>query len=418
MSNPLSVRMWNAIGACALAAVLAGCGAVPATQANGASSREPAERASTSPATTPTPTAVPVTVKSNVKDGADRVGVDTLVKVSAANGTVTKVTLAYTGTDTRGRAVKGTVPGRLSKDKTTWTATDRLEPGAAYVLAATASSTTRASTTASSTTSRVRFRTENLTLAQQTFPEIYPLPASTVGVGMPVMINFDVPVKNKAEFEKNLRVTAVPAQAGSWRWFSDTQVRYRPKQYWKPGTKVTVNADLNGVNAGGGIYGQKSAKTSFTVARSLIVKVNLATDVAKVYRGNKLVRTIYVSGGKPGWQTRSGVKLIMGKEWNKKMTNEMIGAKEDYSLTAAYALRITNSGEFLHSAPWNSAHFGRRNASHGCTGMSNADAGWLINQTLIGDPVITTGSSRRMELGNGFGDWNVSYGKYKQGSAL
>ena len=108
----------------------------------------------------------------------------------------------------------------------------------------------------------------------------------------------------------------------------------------------------------------------------------------------------------------------MGKEYNKKMTNEMIGAKEDYSLTAAYAMRITNSGEFLHSAPWNAGYFGRSNASHGCTGMSTADAAWLISHTLIGDPVITTGTSRHMELGNGYGDWNLSYKQYHKGSAL
>ena len=108
----------------------------------------------------------------------------------------------------------------------------------------------------------------------------------------------------------------------------------------------------------------------------------------------------------------------MAKEYNKKMTNEMIGAKEDYSLTAQYALRITNSGEFIHSAPWNATHFGRRNASHGCTGMSNANAAWMYNNTLIGDPVVTTGSSRRVEDGNGYSDWNLSFAQYKKGSAL
>ena len=123
--------------------------------------------------------------------------------------------------------------------------------------------------------------------------------------------------------------------------------------------------------------------------------------MAKVYSSGKKVRTIHVSGGKPGWQTRSGTKLIMAKEYNKKMTNEMIGAKEDYTLIARYAMRITNSGEFLHSAPWNTGHFGRRNASHGCIGMSTANAGWLYSHTLIGDPVVTTGTSRGIEKGNG-----------------
>jgi lipoprotein-anchoring transpeptidase ErfK/SrfK len=225
-------------------------------------------------------------------------------------------------------------------------------------------------------------------------------------------------VKNKKSIEKNLHVTSSPAQAGSWRWFSDTQVRYRPKSYWKPGTKVTVHADVNGVKAGNGVYGQSSAKTSFKVGRSMIIKINLASDVAHVYRKGKMVRRIYVSAGKPGWQTRSGVKLIMDKEYNKKMTNEMIGAKEKYSLTAAYAMRITNSGEFLHSAPWNSGYFGRVNHSHGCTGMSTADAAYLISHTLIGDPVVTTGTSRHMELGNGYGDWNISFKQYRKGSAV
>ena len=63
-------------------------------------------------------------------------------------------------------------------------------------------------------------------------------------------------------------------------------------------------------------------------------------------------------------------------------------------------------------------NFGRRNASHGCVGMSTGDAAWLFNRSLIGDPVVTTGTSRGMEHGNGYSDWNVSYAKYKKGSAL
>jgi lipoprotein-anchoring transpeptidase ErfK/SrfK len=255
-------------------------------------------------------------------------------------------------------------------------------------------------------------------LDEQTWPTLYPKPGSKVGIGMPVVLLFDVPVKDKKEFQRNLQVISSPAQKGTWRWFSDTQVRFRPAKYWKPGTKVTVRANLNGIKAGGGVYGQKSEATSFKVGRSLVTKVNLDTDVARVYRNGKLVRTIYVSGGKPGWETRSGIKVIMGKETNKKFTNEAIGALEDYTLISRHALRITNSGEFIHSAPWNAAHFGRRNASHGCTGMSNANAAWMYNNTLIGDPVITTGTNRRVEDGNGYSDWNLSYKQYKKGSAL
>ena len=355
----------------------------------------------------------PVTFKSNVKNGASNVKVDTLTTVNADWGTLTKVKLSYTNTDRQGRKQRGTVAGKLSKDRTTWTATDRLEPGAAYKLISTGKNWVNEPKSKTST-----FRTQDLSLDNQTYPTIYPLKGSRVGIGMPVVLTFDVPVRNKREFEKNLHVKSSPAQAGTWHWYSSTQVRYRPKKFWKPGTKVSVTADINGLYAGGGVYGQNSVKTHFTVGRSQITKINLSSHVAKVYRNGKLARTIYVSGGKSGWQTRSGTKLIMDKLYVTRMTNTMIGAREEYSLRVKYAMRITNSGEFLHAAPWNAAYFGRQNASHGCVGMSTSNAAWLFNRTLIGDPVITTGSSRGMEYGNGYSDWNMSYAKYKEGSAL
>jgi lipoprotein-anchoring transpeptidase ErfK/SrfK len=364
-----------------------------------------------SPTTPPAPD--PVALTTNVADKATEVTVDTLVTVTAKAGTLTRVSVAYRYTDRDGKAAKDTLAGGLSKDQATWTATERLEPAATYAISMTGKNTAGQSRTATS-----RFTTHHLSLDEQTYPSIYPQPDSKVGIGMPVVLTFDVPVKDKKEFQRNLQVTSAPAQTGTWNWFSDTQVRFRPAKYWKPGTRVKVKANLNGVNAGNGVYGQKSVSTSFTVGRSLITKVDLASDVARVYRNGKLVKTIPVSGGKPGWETRSGVKLIMAKEYNKKMTNEAIGAKEEYELIARHALRITNSGEFLHSAPWNTAHFGRRNASHGCVGMSNANAAWMYNNTLIGDPVITTGTRRGLEQGNGYSDWNISYAQYQKGSAL
>ena len=58
-------------------------------------------------------------------------------------------------------------------------------------------------------------------------------------------------------------------------------------KFWKPGTKVSVTANVNGLYAGNGVYGQNSAKTHFTVGRSQITKINLASHVAKVYRNGK-----------------------------------------------------------------------------------------------------------------------------------
>ena len=405
-------RLAGAAGVVLLATILAACGGTPTTPSSKTAS-QPAGSASTEPAIPPLAKPNPVTFKPNVKDGAGNIKVDTLITVSANWGTLTKVKLSYTNKDRQGRTQHGTVAGKISEDHTRWTASGRLEPSAAYKLISVGKNHVNQSNTDTTT-----FRTQNLTLDQQTYPTLYPLKGWRVGVGMPVVLTFDVPVKNKREFEKNLHVKSTPAQTGTWHWYSSTQVRYRPKNFWKPGTKVSVTANLNGVYAGSGIYGQNSTKTHFTIGRSQVTKINLSSDVARVYRNGKFARRIYVSGGKPGWQTRSGTKLIMDKLYVTRMTNDMIGARENYSLRVKYAMRITTSGEFLHAAPWNAAHLGRRNASHGCVGMSTGDAAWLFNRSLIGDPVVTTGSSRGIEYGNGYSDWNMSYAQYKKGSAL
>ena len=384
------------------ALALAGCGTIP--QAGGAtapgsetgsaaepSGPQPSEGGSASAQPSSTPTPDPVTLTPNVKDGAKNVKVSTVVAVKAANGTVGTVKLSYTGKDSKGKAIKGTVDGAVAKDKTGWTAGERLEPSATYTLSVSGTNPEGTAITRKST-----FTTQALTLQQQTFAQLQPLQGSKVGVGMPVILTFDVAVKNRKEFEKHLSVTTAPKQVGSWSWFSDSEVHFRPKSYWKPGTKVTATADLNGLDAGNGIYGQNTTSTSFTVGRSLITKINLDTKKAKVYVNGDLERTIPISGGKSGWTTRSGTKLIMEKLPVTRMTNEMIGADEAYDLKVRYAMRITWSGEFIHAAPWNSANLGRVNASHGCVGMSTGNAAWLFNQ----------GAGRRPRGHHRIGPWS------------
>jgi lipoprotein-anchoring transpeptidase ErfK/SrfK len=409
-------------GVLLLASALAGCGTVPDKDAGSDASQQPTPASSSAPgkpagssATSQQPAAPSqVVLTPNVEDKQDGVKVDTLVSVKAADGTVSKVKLWTKSEDKDGDTKTVTVGGSLSGDGSTWTATSALDPDSTYRLEMEG----RNASDQASVQRTATFTTQDLSLDEQAYPQIQPAKGSKVGIGMPVVLTFDLPVKDKAEFQKHLKVTSTGNQAGTWSWFDSKTVHFRPKQYWKPGTKVEVEANLNGVNAGNGIYGQKSVSTSFTVGRSFITKVNLKTHQAKVYKDGKLARTIPITGGRPGWTTRSGTKLIMAKEYNKVMTNEAIGAKEDYRLTAKYALRVTNSGEFLHSAPWSMGNLGVRNASHGCTGMSIANSGWLYEQSLIGDPVVTTGSSRGIEQGNGWSDWDISYDKFKKGSAL
>ena len=404
----------------ALTLSVVGCGTIPdagGATAPGAHTESQAPTTGNGPVEVPatpssTPTPDPVALTPNVKNKAKNVKVSTVVSVKAGNGKLDKVTLRYAGVS-KGKAIKGSVDGTLAKDKASWTAGDRLEPSSTYTLTMSGKNPE-----GQQTVTKTTFKTQALTLQQQTFAQLQPWKGSTVGVAMPVILTFDVPVKNRKEFEKHLSVTSSPKQTGSWSWFSDKEVHFRPKSYWKPGTKVTVNADLNGLDAGSGIYGQNSTSTSFKIGRSLVTKINLASKQAKVYINGDLERTIPISAGKPGWQTRSGTKVIIEKLPVTRMTNEMIGASETYDLQVKYAMRVTWSGEFLHAAPWNAGNFGRVNASHGCVGMSTENAAWLFNRVQVGDPVVTTGSSRGLEKGNGYTDWNVSWSQYKKGSAL
>ena len=312
----------------------------------------------------------------------------------------------------------GDVTGRLSADKREWTATGRLEPGTDYVVRAVAESSDGQRVTRTS-----RFHTEDLTLDEQTYASVAPLQGETVGVGMPVIVTFDVPVTDKASIERHMSVRATPSQQGSWHWLSDHEVHWRPKSYWKAGTDVSVDVDINSVPAGDGVYGQESREVSFHVGDSVVSKVNADTDQMRTFINGKLAKTTPITTGKPGFTTRSGVKVIIEKFRHKRMNSETVGinrnSPEAYDIDdVEYAMRVTYSGEFLHAAPWSVSSQGRENVSHGCTGMSTANAAWLYNISKRGDVVEYTGTDRPMSLTNGYGDWNESFAEYAQGSAL
>jgi lipoprotein-anchoring transpeptidase ErfK/SrfK len=348
-------------------------------------------------------------VHTNVAKGATAVAVDHRVTVTADNGTLTSVSVS---------SRSGAISGQMTANKKSWTAGALLEPGTSYTVVSTATGAN-----GKAVTRTTHFRTRPLSLDQQTYPSIAPLAGQTVGVGMPVIVKFDVPVTDHASIEKNLHVDSQPAQKGSWHWISDNEVHWRPASYWKAGTKVTVNADINGVPAGNGIYGQLDRSTSFDVGDSHVYKVNIQTDHLQVFDNGHLTRTIPVTTGMPGFTTRSGTKVIIEKDRFHTMNSETIGIDPNSALgynikDVEYAMRLTYSGEFLHAAPWSVADQGHANVSHGCTGMSTANAGWLYNHSQIGDVVQYTGSQVHMTLDNGYGDWNESFAQYRQGSAL
>ena len=347
-------------------------------------------------------------VSANVRRGQSGVPVSTLVRVSADGGELTSVKVT---------SETAQLAGSMNSDATSWSASDRLEPGTTYTVAAVAQGAAGSEPTRRTT----RFTTQDLLLSEQTYASVAPLQGETVGVGMPVIVTFDVAVRNKAEFEKHMSVTSVPEQVGAWHWLSDNEAHWRPKNYWKAGTDVSVDVDVNGVDAGNGIYGQEDRAVSFSIGDANIYKVDAQTHQMKVFSNGSLLRTIPITTGKDGFTTRSGTKVIIEKFESKRMNSETVGitGSEAYDIDdVQYAMRLTYSGEFIHAAPWSVGSQGSANVSHGCTGMSTDQARWLYSISKRGDVVEYTGTDRPMTFTNGYGDWNESFGEFAQGSAL
>jgi lipoprotein-anchoring transpeptidase ErfK/SrfK len=338
--------------------------------------------------------------------------VDTLLTVSATRGSITDVAMTFNDPKSGAQTVQGT----MSPDNSTWTAGSLLEPGLKYQVVASGQNLEGVATT--TTTS---FAAQNLSLKQQIFPTI--LSGGTVGVAMPVVVKFDVPVTDRAAFQKHMTVTSTPVQEGSWGWLSSTEVHWRPKEMWQAGTQVAINVDINSVPAGNGTYGQKSVTGTMTIGRSVILNADLASHYMTVVIDGAVAKKIPITGGKAGFLSRSGKKVLKEKFASLTMNSETVGiaktSPDYYNLSnVQFAMRETDSGEFVHAAPWSVGSQGRANVSHGCIGVSTANGSWLFSNCKVGDLINVTGTARGLEKGNGWTDWNVSYDEFRKDSAL
>ncbi len=335
------------------------------------------------------------------------VPVDQPVTVTAAAGKLTAVTL----TDQKDR----TVAGAMSADGASWTSTDPLRVADHYRLVAAAVDSDGV------TAERSAFFA---TVAPRKILEtsISPLGGQSVGVGMPIVVRFNATVRDRAAVEAALTVTSSKPAEGAWSWVSDTEVHYRPKEFWPAYSNVKLDVNLKNVDAGRGVWGMANRTVKFHTGSSMVSVVDVDRHTLTVYRNGKKARVIPVTTGKAGFLTRNGIKVILEKHTMKIMDSTTVGipksSPEYYRLEVPYAMRVTWSGEFVHAAPWSTGDQGRDNVSHGCVGMSMSNAIWLFNQSTVGDVVKVVGSSRPLEPGNGYTDWNVSWSDWLAGSAL
>jgi lipoprotein-anchoring transpeptidase ErfK/SrfK len=243
----------------------------------------------------------------------------------------------------------------------------------------------------------------------------------TVGVGMPLIIRFGraVPQQYRDDVQRRMHVKATPAQEGIWHWTSPTEVHYRPRTYWKPYTKIDYSVNLTGVPMGDGWYGRSNLTVDMKIGRAFVMTVDNKTKRMTVQQDGKTIKTIPVSLGKPKTPSSSGTMVVIEKKRHTVFdTMEELGPEEGYRTEIEYAQRITWSGQFIHAAPWSEGVQGKRNVSHGCVNVSMKMGEWLFSRTLMGDPITVKGTGDKLQNGNGWTDWNMSWDEYKKGSAL
>ncbi|MER6998856.1 Ig-like domain-containing protein [Streptomyces sp. NPDC000410] len=342
------------------------------------------------------------------KDGADSVATSGVLKVTAAKGKLTTVTVK----DDKGNAIEG----KIAADGTGWEPAQHLAASTKYKVHAIAKDAEgRESAKASSFTTLV---------PKNTFIGHYtPEDGSTVGVGMPVSINFTRGITDPDAVEKAIKVTAEPSVPIEGHWFGNDRLDFRPEKYWAAGTKVTVKLNLDGVEGRPGVYGKQVKTVKFTIGRSQVSTVDAGEHTMKVVRDGKQIKSIPITAGAPSTTTYNGQMVISEKYKVTRMNGATVGFGGEYDIKdVPHAMRLSTSGTFIHGNYWaSSGTFGSSNVSHGCVGLrdvrgaydSGTPAAWLYNNSIIGDVVIVKNSKdKQIAPENGLNGWNMSWAEW------
>jgi lipoprotein-anchoring transpeptidase ErfK/SrfK len=249
---------------------------------------------------------------------------------------------------------------------------------------------------------------------------------ATVGTGMIVSLGFNRDIENRAAVERAIHVTAKPAVEVRPHWFGKSRLDFRPESYWKPGTQVTVSLRLRDVEGAPGVYGLQYRTISFTVGRSQVSLVDAARHTMEVRRDGDLLATVPITAGAPGRTTYNGKMVVMEMLEITRMNSRTVGFGGEYDIPdVPHAMKLTDSGTFLHGNYWAPAAPGHVNISHGCVGLrdvkggsSDTPAGWFFDRSLIGDVVeVVHSNDKQVAPDNGLGGWNMSWKEWKAGSS-
>ncbi|MDF6019167.1 Ig-like domain-containing protein [Streptomyces sp. JH34] len=352
------------------------------------------------------------------KNGATNASINNAAIVTVAKGKLTEVTM----TTAEGDAVEGT----LASDGSSWKPSGQLERSTTYKISATAADSKDRQAHANSSFTTVS--PENSFIGNFT-----PEDGSTVGVGMPVSINFNKAITNRKAVQDGIKVTTTSGQEVVGHWFNNQRLDLRPEDYWKGGSTVTLKLSLDGVEGADGVIGVQQKTVTFKVGRNQVSTVDAKAHTMTVTRDGKTVKTIPISAGSSDNPTYNGQMVISEKFKETRMDGSTVGFTDDdgkgeYDIKdVPHAMRLSTSGTFIHGNYWGAKSiFGSANTSHGCVGLSdtkgaddpNTPAAWLYDNSMVGDLVIVTNSpDKTIAPDNGLNGWNMSWSEWTAGSA-
>ncbi|WP_434481960.1 L,D-transpeptidase [Streptomyces sp. NBC_01340] len=399
----------RALGACAAlmvgALTLTGCGGNANADTDTNSGKGGGNSAKTSTAK----------IAISAKDGSTDASINaTGVKVS--DGKLTDVKMTVSGSETA-------VPGAITADGTGWKPTAQLERGTKYQISATAKDASGRTAAANSIFTTVS--------SSNSFIGTYtPDNGTTVGVGMPVSFNFDKVISNQKAVQSHITVTSSSGQQVAGHWFGAQRLDFRPEEYWKAGSKVTMKIDLDGVEGANGVFGVQKKTVTFTIGRSQVSTVDVDTQTMTVVRDGKTFKTEPISAGSPEHTTYNGQMVISEKFVQTRMNGSTVGYGGEYDIPdVPHAMRLTSSGTFIHGNYWynrGNPPFGQQGTSHGCVGLADVQgaqgdtsAKWFYDNSLVGDVIVVKNSpDKTVSPDNGLNGWNMSWSAWTAGSTV
>jgi lipoprotein-anchoring transpeptidase ErfK/SrfK len=206
---------------------------------------------------------------------------------------------------------------------------------------------------------------------------VLPADGAVVGVAHPVVVTFSAPVADRAAAERSIRVTSPANWPHHYEWVENNIVQWVPDRFWPAHSHISV--------------GIQAMTTGYDTGDQLLGVASLSAHTFTVSRNGEVLKTMPASMGKPSRPTPVGNFTALSKERSVVMDSRTIGiplsSPEGYKITAQYAVRVTWSGVYVHSAPWSVDSQGHANVSHGCINLSPDNAAWYFNNVNVGDPI-------------------------------